>query len=36
MLDIEPFPAYLLMIQLPGYHVLYHYNQGMVERKTYI
>ena len=35
MFDIEPFPAYLSMTHLLGYHVLYHNNQGVVERSTY-
>ena len=34
MLDIEPFPAYLSMTHSLGYHVLYHNNQGVVERST--
>ena len=25
----------LLMTQLQGYHILYHHNQGVIERKTY-
>ena len=35
MLDIEPFPACLLMTHLPAYHALHHHNQGVVERGTY-
>lgn len=35
MLEIEPFPASLLMTHLPGYHALNHHNQGVVERGTY-
>ena len=35
MLDIEPFPACLLMTHLPAYHALHHHNQGVIERGTY-
>ena len=35
MLDIGPFPACLLMTHVLGYHVLYHHNQDVVERRTY-
>ena len=35
MLDIEPFPAFLLVTQLPGYNTLYHHYQGEVQRKNY-
>ena len=31
----EFFPSCLLMTHLPGYRILYHHNQGVVERKTY-
>ena len=27
---VSTFPAYF-----PGYHILYHHNQGVVERKAY-
>ena len=32
---IEPFPACSLITHLLGYHILYHYNEGVVERRTY-
>ena len=35
MLDIEPFPACVLITHLPSYHTLYYHNQDVVERMTY-